>query len=79
MEFSNEMIMTVAGIVMAYVGVFRKLDILKTKYLPFIALALGIYFVLIPSVWYTKSVTISIIALTASGVYSMTKNKDGKE
>lgn len=75
MEFTNEMIMTVTAIVTAYVAVFRKFNIIDTRFLPFVALAIGLYFVLIPIDWYTKSVTVSIIGLTSSGVYQMTKSK----
>lgn len=76
MEFTNEMILTVSAIVAAYVTVFKGFKLLDTKFLPLVALAIAAYYVLIPSVWFTKSITISVIGLTAAGVYSMTKNKE---
>ncbi len=77
MEFSTDMIMTVSAIVAAYVAVFKAFKILDTRFLPIVALVIAAYFVLIPEAWYLKSIIISTIGLTASGVYSMTKNKEG--
>lgn len=74
---TNEMIITVSAIVAAYVGVFKGFELVPTKYLPLIALLVAAIFVLSPVAFQGQIITISTIGLTASGVYGMTKNKDG--
>jgi predicted metal-binding membrane protein len=70
---NNEMIITISAIVASYVTVFKSFELVDTKFLPLVALAIAAVFVLVPNVVYEKLVLISTIGLGAAGVYQMTK------
>ncbi|MFH5181170.1 hypothetical protein ACHHV8_36725 [Paenibacillus sp. TAB 01] len=72
----DEMILQLATIVAAYVGVIKTLGV-NPKYSPLIAIAIAAVFVLVPNDIQNKVTTISVIGLTASGAYSYVKNKNG--
>jgi hypothetical protein len=74
---TNEMIITVSALVAAYVGVIKSFKLLPNKYLPLVSLVVAAAFVFSPAAIQDKIILISVIGLTASGVYGMTKNKDG--
>jgi predicted metal-binding membrane protein len=72
---NNEMIITVSAIVASYIVVFKSFQLIDTKFLPLVALAIAAIFVLVPRAVYENLILISTIGLGAAGVYHMTKNK----
>jgi predicted metal-binding membrane protein len=72
---NNEMIITVSAIIASYLTVFKSFNLVDTKFMPLISLAIAAVFVLVPSVVYENLVIISTIGLGAAGVYHMTKRK----
>ncbi|OXM84619.1 hypothetical protein [Paenibacillus rigui] len=73
---TDDMILQLAAIVAAYVGVGKTLGI-NPKYSPLIAIAIAAVFVLVPDSMQKTITSISVIGLTASGAYSYVKNSDG--
>ncbi|MBO9599843.1 MAG: hypothetical protein J7559_18730 [Cohnella sp.] len=69
-------IVTLAAIVAAYVGVVKSLGV-PAKYSPLVAVLIAAALVLAPDAVQHTLTTISIIGLTAAGVYSQAKNKGG--
>lgn len=71
----TEQVALLAPIVAAYVGVAKEFK-LPSRYNHLLSLAVAALFVLVPEpIQYTLT-TISVIGLTASGVYHFTKKKD---
>lgn len=70
-------VLTLSALVAAYVGVFKGFNILPTKYLPLVALAVAAVFVLIPADMQGKLILISTIGLSSAGAYQLIKNKGG--
>jgi predicted metal-binding membrane protein len=68
-------ILTLAALVAAYVGVVKGFGI-NPKYSPLVALLIAAVFVSVPEVIQAKLILISVIGLSAAGVYSYAKNKD---
>lgn len=73
---SDELILQLAAIVAAYVGVTKTMG-LNPKYSPLVALAIAAVFVLVPDGMQRTITSISVIGLTASGAYSYVKNSGG--
>jgi predicted metal-binding membrane protein len=71
----NEMVITISAIVAAYVTVFKSFNLVDSKFLPLVSLAIAALFVLVPREVYDRMVLISTIGLGAAGVYHMTKRK----
>jgi predicted metal-binding membrane protein len=68
-------IITLAAIVASYVAVFKAFKLVDNKFLPIASLFVASVFVLVPEQIQSKLILISVIGLTAAGVYEMTKNK----
>jgi hypothetical protein len=66
-------LLQIGALVAAYVGVMKSIGV-PSKYCPLLAVALSALFVMVPSGIEQQIVTISIIALTATGAYHYTKN-----
>lgn len=69
----EENVLTLAAIVAAYVTVFKGLKLVPTKYLPLVALAVAAVFVLIPEAARAKLIVISMVGLSAAGVYELAR------
>lgn len=77
MIFDVNLVLTVSAIITAYVAVFKSFKLIDNRFLPIVALLIAAVFVLVPTGAYDKLVLISTIGLGASGVYQLSKSKDG--
>lgn len=71
----TEQVALLAPIVAAYVGVAKEFK-LPSRYNHLLSLAVAALFVLVPAPIQQTLTTISIIGLTASGVYHFTKKRE---
>jgi predicted metal-binding membrane protein len=71
----SEQVAMLAPIVAAYVGVAKEFR-MPSRYNHLLSLAVAALFVLVPEPVQQTLTTISVIGLTASGVYHFTKKRD---
>lgn len=71
----TEQVAMLAPIVAAYVGIAKEFRV-PSRYYHLLSLAVAAVFVLTPTPIQQTLTTISIIGLTASGVYHFTKKRD---
>ncbi|MCM3628811.1 hypothetical protein M3194_15815 [Paenibacillus glycanilyticus] len=71
---SSDMILSLSAVVAAYVSMVKAFG-MPVKYASLVALAFAAFFVLTPGTWREAATTISIIGLSASGLYEINKKK----
>ncbi|MCD9025734.1 hypothetical protein [Cohnella silvisoli] len=75
-EYTSQVAM-IAPIVAAYVGIAKEFDV-PTKYNHLMSLLIAAIFVLVPDRVQQVLVLVSVIGLTASGVYHFSKKREVK-
>jgi hypothetical protein len=77
MNMTDEVIM-LAPIVAAYVGIAKEFQV-PSRYYHLISLLIAAVFVMVPPLVQQTLTTVSIIGLTASGLYHFTKRKEKEQ
>lgn len=74
---NTDMILTLSALVTAYVGVAKTMG-MEIKWSSLLALAIAAILVLVPDYIRDKIIMISMIALSATGAYTLSKSKSSK-
>ncbi|WP_239616138.1 hypothetical protein [Cohnella mopanensis] len=75
LDLLTDKVIMLAPIVAAYVGIAKEFSV-PSRYYHLISLLIATVFVLVPNTVQQTLTTISIIGLTASGVYHFTKKRE---
>lgn len=70
-----EMIAAVSAVVASYMGAFKALKWVPSKYIPFISVAVAGFFFVVPTKVYELMIAVSIAGLSAVGIYKLSQKE----